>query len=214
MLLDTWLQSCFLGPGAVFLQRPDARTDYIECQTSLCSERAASWHSPKHWMPSRATWVAFSAQYRMTPAQSCSRNRNCFKRLSIPRSSAARRQKNVRTMASHRPPAPVLWPLDTVTEFRRCSNGYRNHRRDQTISTSETLWGLLDARNTLSPSYWRVLCRRPGPHCTRTADRSSAWCTCRPSCLASAENSVKCIVQSYVPDDWTHFATVAFSTHV
>lgn len=30
-------------------------------------------HLPKHWMPSRATWVAFSAQYRITPAQSCKR---------------------------------------------------------------------------------------------------------------------------------------------
>lgn len=32
------------------------------------------WHLPKHWMPSKATWVAFSAQYRITPAQSCKRN--------------------------------------------------------------------------------------------------------------------------------------------
>lgn len=31
------------------------------------------WFLPKHWIPSKATWVAFSAQYKITPAQSCKR---------------------------------------------------------------------------------------------------------------------------------------------
>lgn len=42
-----------------------------------------------------------------------------------------------------------------------------------------------------SPLNWSVLCHTRERHCTNTADRRSAGCTCRPSCLASAVKQIE-----------------------
>lgn len=63
--LYTWDQSVVVCAGTTKHSWVSGRCFYFSLYSSVCV------YSPKHWMPSKATWVAFSAQYKITPAQSC-----------------------------------------------------------------------------------------------------------------------------------------------